>query len=191
LSTTNKLKEITSAQNVGLSKSFAFTSPANAKHLHGHFLKYSKSKGMIFSLDAMISFVIILICALLFVFALNNYAQKAEQSVKDFELEEKALMIADSFVKNLDENNTIRGAGIYDSDKKRVRTNELTTENIKKAKSIEFGEIFVKSLTYTITEKSQTLQLSLKKSNECISAKRFVLIDGEKAIIQILTCREG
>ena len=173
MSTTNKLDKKSNTQNAG------------------HNLKCGGSKGMIFSLDAMISFVIILICALLFVFALNNYSQKSEQNLKSFELEEKALLLADSFIKNFDENNPLRGACIYDSDKKRVRTNELSLENMKKAKSIEFGEMFVKSITYTINEKSQTLQLSSKKSIECVSAKRFGLIDGEKTIIIIQTCEDG
>jgi len=146
---------------------------------------------MIFSLDAMISFVIVLACTLLFVFALNNYAQRAEQGLKDFELEEKALLTADSFVKNFDENNTIRGACVYDAEKKRVRTNELSRENITKAKGIEFGNIFVKSITFTTNGTPETIALSSKKSSECISAKRFVLIDREKAIILIQTCREG
>jgi hypothetical protein len=132
-----------------------------------------------------------LISLVLFVFALNNYSDKAVQNIETFELEEKALLIADSFAKNFDKNNTLLGACIYDSDKKRVKTNEISSVNIQNSKSVIFGNIFVKSITYTKGSETKTLTLSTKNSVDCISAKRFVLIDGEKAIIQILTCREG
>jgi hypothetical protein len=146
---------------------------------------------MIFSLDAMISFTIMLTGILLFVFALNNYATNAEQNITQFELEEKALLISDSFVKNFDETNTLRGACIYDSEKNRILTNELSLENIKKAKELQPGKIFTKSIEYKTQTKTGKITLSQKEGQNCISAKRFVLIEGEKGIIQILTCREG
>ena len=158
----------------------------------GHILG-GPCKGMIFSLDAGISFTILLISILVFVLMLNNYAQKAVQNTENFELEEKALMIADSFVKNFDENNPIRGAGIYDSEKKRVKTNELTLENIKKAKTISFSKIFVQKISYLTKTREEifTIDTDKNQTKECITAKRFALIDGEKGIIQIQTCREG
>jgi hypothetical protein len=132
-----------------------------------------------------------LLSTLIFVSALNNYAQAMKASIEQFEFEEKALLIADSFVKNFDSNNTMLGACIYDSDKKRVKTNVLSSENISRATSISFGSIFTKSITYTSKSLDKTFLLKDTNSNECISAKRFVLIEGETAIIQILTCREG
>lgn len=170
------------------------TSKAALKHNTqnvGHILNASGCRGMIFSLDAMISFTIMLSGVLLFVLALNNYATNAEQNIKNFELEEKALLIADSFVKNFDENNTLRGACVYDPEKKRVRANELNLENIKNAKELVLGKIFTKSVEYKTQTNSRKVTLSQKDSANCVSAKRFVLIEGEKGIIQILTCREG
>ena len=145
---------------------------------------------MIFSIDAGIAFTIILTCTLAFVLTLNVNAQIVEQQTTDFELEEKALLVADSMVKNYNPKNTLLGACILDFDKKRVRTNELTSENIKKAKSASFGKIFVKNISYTAQTRKENLQLSAKTAKECISAKRFVLIDGEKGVILIQTCRE-
>ena len=156
----------------------------------GHLLR-GDCKGMIFSLDAGISFTILLISMLVFVLMLNNYAEKAKQNIENFELEEKALMIADSFVKNFDENNTIRGACLYDPEKKRVKTNEITLENIKKAKTISFGRIFIQKISYSTKTKEETFMLEAgKKEKQCINAKRFVLIEGKKGFINIQTCEE-
>jgi hypothetical protein len=144
---------------------------------------------MIFSLDATIAFTIMLCALLVFLLTLNVYAQIGVSQARGFELEEKALLIADSMVKNYDANNTLLGACIVDYDKKRVRTNELTSTNIKQAKPTEFGKFFVRTISYETKTRKETTQLSAKKIVECLTAKRFVLIDGEKGVIQVQTCR--
>ena len=156
----------------------------------GHFLPCT-AKGMIFTLDAGISFTIILLSVLLFAVTLNANAIKAEENISNFALEEKANLIADSFVKNFDENNTLRGACVYDPLKRRVKTNELRLANIKNANTIEFGKIFVKELEYTTQTQHEFITLNQKSSSKCITEKRFVLIDWEKGIILIKTCEEG
>jgi len=153
--------------------------------------KHISQKGMIFSLDAGISFTIILAGLLVFVFTLNGYADSAEKINSNFELEEKALLIADAFVKNNNPENPLLGACIYDAEKKRVKTNELISAEIRKAKSTQFGKIFVKGISYEAGGRKENIQLNQKNALDCISAKRFVLIDGEKGVIFIQTCREG
>jgi len=146
---------------------------------------------MIFSLDAGVSFTIILVGMLVFVFTLNGYAGSAEQSIINFELEEKALMIADAMVKNSNTPNPLLGACIYDSEKKRVRTNELSSAEIKRAQFMQFGKIFVKNIIYETNSGRENIALTQKTSENCITSKRFALIDGGKGIIFIQTCREG
>ena len=148
-------------------------------------------RGMIFSLDAGISFTIVLVGMLVFVFTLNGYAQSAEKINANFELEEKALMIADAMVKNANAENPLLGACIYDAEKKRVKTNELSSSEIKRTRPAQFGKVFVQRISYEIGGKKETLVLDQKNTNNCATAKRFVLIDGEKGLIFIQTCRGG
>lgn len=143
---------------------------------------------MIFSLDAAISFTIMLLCALVFAGMLNSMSQTAAKQLKSAELEEKALMIADSVVKNYDESNTLFGACITDTDKKRILTNQLSMENLRKVKAQNFGEISVESITVHTKVTNETITLEQSTSRNCITAKRFALINGEKGIIEVKVC---
>jgi len=149
----------------------------------------NKQKGIIFSTDAGISFAIMLISCFLMVITIANNTSISQRNIKNFELEEKALLIADSLVKNLDEENPLLGACIYDTDKKRVLSNSLSEELIKKAKSLELENFFVKKITILSQQKTELI-LSSKESIDCITAKRFALVDKKKSIIEVQTCRQ-
>ncbi len=155
----------------------------------GHTLQV-KEKGMMFSLDASISFIILLFGILLFVNSLSNNAQNVKDSIETFELEEKAIMIADSLMKNYDKNNTLLGSCIIDIEKKRVKSNELSIENIRKAKPIKLKDIFVEKIHFQTNLIEETITLENKKTKECYNVKRFGLINGEKGIVEVQTCRE-
>ena len=145
-------------------------------------------RGIIFSLDAGISFTIVLVMALIFVTFLAQNASSTGKEIKNFELEEKAILIADSLVKNYDENNSTLGACILDNEKKRVRTNEISLSNLNNAKPLSLGEIYAESISIKTNSIQKTFQIETKKSIECVSVKRFVLVDGEKGIIEAKTC---
>jgi hypothetical protein len=155
----------------------------------GHIFQ-KRDRGMIFSLDAGVAFTITLIGILLFTNTFANSGQRAVENTESIEVEEKTLMIADALVKNYDENNTLLGSCVVDYEKKRVKSNELTLENIKKAKPIELGNIFVEEIRVNTELLKETIKLEEKKSNECYSVKRFVLIDNEKGTIEVKTCKE-
>lgn len=146
------------------------------------------SRGIIFSLDAGISFTITLVMTLLFATVLAQNAFSTETEIKNFELEEKAMLIVDSLVKNYDENNTLLGACILDIDKKRIKTNETSILNLNNAKPIPFGEIYVESITLKTNYLQKTFQIETRMSTQCINVKRFALIDGEKRVIEVKTC---
>jgi hypothetical protein len=161
------------------------TRTQNAGHVYT-----SNEKGMIFSLDASIAFTILLFGILLFANTLANNVQNAKENIKSIELAEKAIMIADSLVKNYDENNTLLGSCIIDLDKKRVKSNELSVENIRNAKPLKIDDIFVEKIKVQTSTLNETIFLEKKESNECYNIKRFSLINGEKGIIEVRTCRE-
>ena len=126
--------------------------------------------------------------ALVFVTFLAQNASATEREIKTFELEEKGMLITDSLVKNYDENNSLLGACIYDLEKKRVRTNEISLSNLTNAKPLQSGEIFVESISIRTKSISKTVSIEKKTSSECVNVKRFVLIDGEKGLIEVKTC---
>jgi len=153
---------------------------------------YLNQKGIIFSIDATISFVIALITVLIFVLYLSNIILSEERNIEQIELDQKALFIADSMAKNQNSENSLLGACNYDSDKKRVLTNNLNYTQIKtNSKSLELGDFFVKSITITplTTNQKETIILSEKNSNNCTNVKRFALVDNLKAIIEVKTCK--
>jgi len=149
-------------------------------------------RGIIFSTDVVISFIIALIMMLIFVLYLSNLILSEERKISQIELDEKALFIVDSMIKNQNLENALLGACNYDSSKKRVLTNNLNYTQIKtNLKPISFGKFFVKSVTITFsnTNQKETIQLSEKNSANCINVKRFSLVEGAKAIIEVKTCK--
>jgi len=143
---------------------------------------------MIFSIDAIIAFSLMLMGMLVFVTVLSNSGNSAVQQAKELFLEEKTFAIADSLVKNYNQENTLLGACTTDLKKKRVLSNELTAQNLLSAKPIELEGFFVKSISYNTGAGEKQILLSQKDSDKCISAKRFVLLDGAKTIISVKGC---
>lgn len=148
-------------------------------------------KGMIFSLDAVLAFVILLFATLVFATTVGNTTEQTTQGLSNFELEEKALMITDSLVKNYSSENTSLGSCITDLEKRRVRTNELSSANLRNAQPVVFDKIFLQKIEYKTSTRSETIQIEPnKKTKQCLSVKRFVLLDSEKGIVQTTICEE-
>jgi hypothetical protein len=149
-------------------------------------------KGIIFSTDAIISFIIALLTTMIFVLYLSNIVLMEERKIEQIELDEKAIFIIDSMVKNQNEENALLGACNYEISKKRVLTNNLNYLQIKtNSKPLSLGNFFVKTIaiTFVNTNQKETIMLSEEISKNCINVKRFALIDGFKAIIEVKTCK--
>ena len=149
-------------------------------------------KGIIFSTDVIIAFIIALITTLIFVSYMSNITLNEERKIEQIELDEKAIFIIDSMVKNQNEENALLGACNYDGAKKRVLTNNLNYLQIKtNSKPLSLENFFVKSIaiTFTGTNQKETIILSEELAKNCTSIKRFTLIDGFKAIIEVKTCK--
>jgi len=106
----------------------------------------------------------------------------------NFYLEEKTLMIADSLVKNLNEENPLLGSCVKDGDKKRIKSNEIDETLLLQAKSFELKEFFVKELSWKIGATEKRITLSEKESANCLTAKRFALIGSKKGVIEVKGC---
>jgi len=151
---------------------------------------HNNSRGIIFSFDIIITFIIILFGITVFVFAMHNNTNLFVKNVDDFFLEEKTLFVADSFIKNFDPTNALLGACVVDLEKRRVKNNELTSANFSNLKSLEIEGFFVKRVSYRFlgNNREQIIYSSTKQSKNCLSVKRFVLIDGTKALVLVEGC---
>ena len=137
----------------------------------------------------MVAFTLMLLGMLVFAITLANYGNAIAQNTEDFFLEEKTLAVADSLVKNNNPENYLLGACIVDAEKKRVRGSELSGALLAQAKPFALEGFFVKSVSIARAGKpKQQINLSEKVSEKCLSAKRFALVDNEKAIIEIEGC---
>jgi hypothetical protein len=151
---------------------------------------HNKSRGIIFSFDIIITFLIILFGITVFVFALHNNTNSFVKNVDDFFLEEKTIFVADSFVKNFDPTNALLGSCVIDLEKRRVKSNELASANFSNLKSLGIESFFVKRVSYRVlgNTSEQIIYSSARQSLNCLTAKRFVLIDAQKALVFVTGC---
>lgn len=140
--------------------------------------------GAMFSIDALLAFVILLFAVLSFTITLSNYSENILLSSKQFYLEEKTILVADSFVKNHSLQNGLLGSAILDSDKKRIRANELSTLNFQSFNDYNAGIFYINR----VYSENELIYDSGLKSESCFSVKRFVLSDGQKKIVTYQGC---
>jgi hypothetical protein len=145
-------------------------------------------KGIIFSIDSMIAFIIMLFVIFGTIYFISTNYEKQKENILDFYLMEKTLLLTDSLVKNNSLENYLLGAAIIDLEKKRVKSNELKKKYLMLAKSFELEDYFVKEISWKNNFESKKIVLSEKNSQKCFSSKRFVKIDGEKSIIELKGC---
>ncbi len=145
-------------------------------------------KGLIFSIDAMFSFVIILFSVFGLLYFISTNYENQKETIQDFYLMEKTFLITDSLIKNNNPKNYLLGSAIINLDKKRTLSNELKREYLLLAQKFELEDFFVKELTWSNETETKKMILSEKNSNNCISAKRFVKIDDRKSIIELKGC---
>jgi hypothetical protein len=145
------------------------------------------NKGFIFTTDLIFTIAILLITMLVFVIFVNNQINFFTEQEKNFYLEEKTIFVADAFIKNYNSNNTMLGACIFDSDKKRILSNELSSINFLKIKQLNTSDFFIKKI---IVKNVLTKEIFLDntQSNTCFSIKRFAFVDNLKSEINFVGC---
>ncbi|MGI6589080.1 MAG: hypothetical protein ACOX1V_00230 [Candidatus Iainarchaeum sp.] len=150
-------------------------------------------RGIIFSTDATINFVIILFTLLIFTLTLSNTINSTKKELTQLELDQKAIFITDSLIKNQNTNQPLLGGCIYDEEKKRVLTNNIDYLKIKEASGLKINNFFVESITLEFLKTNQTEKIiySTKQTNQCTSVKRFVVTNNQKTIIEVRVCKEN
>ena len=145
------------------------------------------NRGIIFSMDALVAFVIVMFMLLVFTINLGNETNNLTQNVGHFFLEEKVMMVADSLIKNYNEENSLLGACVIDLDKKRVKSNEINSLNFSNLKQLNQDEFFIKSISYKTQTRSKKYLIE-DRGGECLVVKRLALINGEKGLIFVEGC---
>jgi hypothetical protein len=139
-------------------------------------------KGQIFSMDLILQFIIILSIIMIFSINISMKTNNFVLEKEDLILEEKVMLVADSFVKNLSEN-TLLGSCVYDLDKKRVRSNELDFLKFVEMNGLELEEFFVSAVSVG------GARIYYKEEGErCVSVKRLVFVGAEKKVVEVKGC---
>lgn len=152
------------------------------------------SKGGIFSIDLLVAFLLASALLVLILDFQSGILFSTQESLKGFEISEKALMLADSLVKNSDENNALLGSAFFDSGKRRVVSNLLDYSSLKTARPTEFSNISIIELS--LQKKNSGKEIIFSKTGfegkNCLSAKRFVILNGsgEKALVGVVACEK-
>lgn len=155
---------------------------------------------MIFTTDAIIGMIIMIIFLGASIGELNNYVKEIETQTKKEEMEMESIQLMDAIIKNQKDERNI-GIAKYDAEKKRVKSNEIEKESIKLnleyliKKGLTKMEIEYKSgkkeLIYQkeneINEESKDLE-KIKIQNKCIGIERLALIENQKAKIIGVFC---
>ena len=145
-----------------------------------------KNKGFLFYTDVMIATILILFTLTFIIFFINNITNTSITNTNNLYLEEKTIFVADSFIKNFDSNNSLLGACAIDIDKKRILSNQLNPTLFNNIKPLNLNDFFIKKIW--IQPQNKILFSQNKNSNNCISIKRFVLINGTKTLIYFTGC---
>jgi hypothetical protein len=120
-------------------------------------------------------------------FALWQFGHFADQQIRENKKIESglySLFLADSLVKNLDENGLL-GIASLDPEKHRVKSNELRSEKIF---SLEKNEFVFEAWA---REKNGAQKIFFSKNasrKNCVSIERLVLLDGSEALFGVKVC---
>ena len=145
------------------------------------------SKAFLFSLDLMIAFLlltVILFASLAHSFFLVNNALHASASVA---LEQKAIALADSLVKNRNVENPLLGSAVLDPARHRVLSNVMDASLLARLEPQALGGVRV-SQAYVRDSLSFRVLFSEDASGACVTVERVILLEGVKAL-GLVVCR--
>lgn len=141
------------------------------------------SKGIVLFSDAMVSMFFITAIAVLASWQILQSGQLEAESIKAIELENKAVFLADSIIKNHD-TNILLGIAVMDEEKHRTKSNEIEEEKIP---GLENNPMIFE--VWTRKENQKNVFFSKQAGEKkCIAVERVVLIEKEKAVIGVKAC---
>ena len=162
-------------------------------------MRTTGEKGIVFSIDLMISFLAIIT---MFYLILINFGGLAEGEVgfgKDAALWKNSVFLLDSMVKSFDENGFANNVTYFNAMKRRVESNvldyaalRLLSEKLRGKGDLSKGdEFFVKEISLGYKNGgSETLFSSTLQGGNCFAVERLVIVNNGKAILKGVVCSE-
>lgn len=151
------------------------------------------NKGSIFSFQGTFALTIMLLIGLIAVFAINNFSHKTIENETNTEFERKAIFLADSMVKNHNEENPILGSAIFDSSLQRVKANTIDLDRLKTATLDQsfIAQIAVKKITAKGENKVETIFETPKENfSKCLNVQRAItnLKNDSIELLEVTVC---
>jgi len=150
--------------------------------------KSLNAKGFVFSLDAGIAFTIAIGVLFLALFAMEQSTKESIISEKNFELWKNTVFLADAIVKNNSPEQSVLGSAVFDSEKQRVKSNEIDLQLLEKASEIENKEFELKKISLVFRDANRVFFERHTDKKNCLAVERIVLVQGKIARLVLEGC---
>jgi len=144
------------------------------------------AEGFTFSMDLGVSFIAMLLMALLILGHFSIEGERAADAMGMASLERKAVFLLDAMVKNRNEGIPVFGLAGLDPERRRVTPNELDPALLEKAEQFEGRGFFVAGLAVSSNGNRKVLWETAGES--CVSLDRVVLILGKLSLLEAKVC---
>jgi len=149
-------------------------------------MKRITGKGIMFSLDFAIAFILILTIMLVSAAAIHLTENEALNELKESSLQEDQVMLMDALVKRPADGN-LPGTALFDSGKRRVKENQLVAVEPSGREVLEdFG---LKELWLECNTRKKLFE-SEQEESECVVLVRMVFSGAEKCLLKGKFCGE-
>lgn len=146
-------------------------------------------RGIIFSIDAMVAFLIICTMMYLVLLSVGTRGNAYVDAHREFLLQKNAFMLADSLIKNCADLNS-SGLANYNFQSKRCESGILNADQNATGK-INSDEFFVKKTEIIYgNDTNKILFEENKPGNNCESVERIAYYQNEKANLRVVVCNE-
>jgi hypothetical protein len=140
--------------------------------------------GFAFSLDLTVAFVAMLLMLSLMFTQLNLVKEEQLAGLEKLSLQERAIFLIDSMVKNRNLQQPFLGSALYDPEKHRILQNQLDPEILLNAREADFGKFSVSRPSFTGN------RVVSAGARNCISLDRIVLIEGMVSKVEVTVCEK-
>ena len=149
--------------------------------------------GSIFAIEGMLTFLIwiALIGGVIFLifktidFELNDFQRMA--------IEEKEIMMVERLIKDRNENNPEEGSAAYNSELKRIESNILDENLLKRLNESQLkeGELEIEKIVLELEDRNEVF-VDRKADGECVQIERMILIgmENKKGIVKVRICAD-
>jgi len=142
----------------------------------------------VFSFDALISSIILLIFISLIIYEFAYSAERVQNMLEKNEKTAFAITLSDSLIKNRNSEEPEKGCAEYNSKTRRVQSNAIDKNLLEKIKPTKFGK-YELSAIYTKTKNNKKYFFNSNGKN-CITIERLVSINKKNSVLGVVVCEK-